>query len=60
MDEIVRNQRIDEFLHALEILCRGYDVSISHEDSQGSFILQKYEQSNMVWLKSAVRELEDA
>lgn len=57
MDETVKNQNIDSFLNELEVLCRKYDISIAHEDTQGGFIIQRYKHSNMIWLKAATREL---
>lgn len=48
-------EEIKDFLACLEKLCRAHNISISHEDIQGSFILEKYEQSNMEWIKNAIK-----
>jgi hypothetical protein len=48
-------EEIKDFLESLEKLCRAHNLSISHEDTQGGFILEKYEQSNMEWIKNAIK-----
>ena len=48
-------EEIKDFLNGLEDLCRAHNISISHEDIQGGFILEKYEQSNMEWIKNAIK-----
>lgn len=41
------------FLEEIEAICKKYDLSISHQDLQGAFIIEKYSDSNMEWLKDA-------
>jgi hypothetical protein len=44
-------KRVTYFLPALEKLCKKYNISISHEDGEGSFIFSEYDESLMKWLK---------
>ena len=37
----------------IEAICKKYDLSISHEDSQGAFEIEIYKQGNIDWLKTA-------
>lgn len=43
------------FFMELEHLLKKYNISISHEDAHGSFILEKFKQSNFEWLQEAIR-----
>lgn len=43
------------FLEEIEAICKKYDLSISHQDSQGAFIIEKYSDFNMDWLKDAIQ-----
>lgn len=45
--------KVDEFIGALEKVCRTYGLSISHEDTQGAFIIDLFDQSNIHWLQVA-------
>ncbi len=42
-----------DFLRELVALYRKYNVSISHEDSQGAFLLEKLTSSNIDWILGA-------
>lgn len=44
---------IDKFLEEIKILSKKYNLSISHEDTHGSFVIEKYSESNLDWLKNA-------
>lgn len=48
--------RAARFLNDLEELCIKYDISISHEDCQGAFILEPYNEKDIEWLRDAKRE----
>lgn len=41
------------FLYELEMLCRKYNISLTHEDSQGSFVLESFDETKLDWLMSA-------
>ena len=47
------DDRATNFLNDLEKLCYKYDISISHEDSQGAFILEPYAERNIERLRDA-------
>ena len=50
----------DRFLENIVALCKIYNLSLSHEDGQGSFIVEEYKEENIEWLKAAyVREEKD-
>lgn len=48
-------EEILDFFDGLEKLCRAHNISISHEDAQGGFVLEKYDQKNMEWIKNAIK-----
>lgn len=41
------------FLNDLDTLCKKYNLSISHEDYMGSFIIEKYDLNNIKSLGEA-------
>lgn len=41
------------FLEELCIICRRYNLSLAHEDTQGGFIVEHYSEHNEAWLKEA-------
>lgn len=52
------------FYKELIALYKKYNLSISHEDSQGSFIIENYNENNVDWImdaniKASVPELPD-
>lgn len=49
-DQIARRKA---FLSDVEALMRKHNVSISHEDGHGAFILDDFEESNLEWLRDA-------
>lgn len=46
-------EKLIKFMQELEALYKKYDLSISHQDSQGAFIIEKYSDFNMDWMKEA-------
>ena len=51
-------KKIEIFLKELTNLCKTYNLSIAHEDRQGSFIIEKYDKDNIAWLYSASKGYE--
>lgn len=47
------SQNVQEFLKAINAVCRTFNLSISHEDEQGAFIIEDYKPENIVWLNVA-------
>ena len=45
--------KVNEFLEEIIKLCKKYKLSISHEDTQGSFIIEEYSEKNIKWLQQA-------
>lgn len=52
----VDDKIIDEFLDELEDLYHKYGLSLSHQDKQGAFIIQKFDPDNVTWVRAASRE----
>jgi hypothetical protein len=50
----VENEQVDKFLQEIVSVCKKYGLSISHEDTHGSFIIEAYDESNIEWLMSAL------
>lgn len=47
------------FLDEIKEVCKYWDMSISHQDGHGAFILEPYNESNIDWLKYAQVEIYD-
>lgn len=47
----VEDAKIERFMRELYELCSGYDLIIEHEDKQGCFIINKF--NNFDWLRHA-------
>lgn len=45
--------KMTNFFDELDKLCLKYNLSISHEDGHGSFIIEEYKETNMNWLRNA-------
>ena len=41
------------FFKEIEDVCLKYNLSISHEDSHGGFIIEEYDKYNIDWLNCA-------
>lgn len=48
--------RYDDFIRQYEQLCIKTGITISHEDCQGSFILESFDSEDIEWLKNAIRK----
>lgn len=46
-------EKIEKFLDAYEKLCREHNISFSHEDEHGSFIIENFRQTNIEWARDA-------
>lgn len=45
--------RVSKFLFELNRLCEKHDMSISHEDGHGNFIIENYKSQNIEWMCQA-------
>ena len=45
--------KVDAFLKELEEVCQRHGFSLSHEDVQGGFIVEKYHKTLSEWLQEA-------
>ena len=43
------------FVDELIKVCKKFDMSLAHEDTQGAFKIEKYKEENIDWLKEAIR-----
>lgn len=46
----------DDFIRQYEELCIKTGITISHEDTQGSFILESFNNEDLEWVKDAKRK----
>ena len=53
-DEIEVPENIIKFLNEITEIYKKYNLSISHEDCQGAFIIEKYDEYNIKWLKNSL------
>lgn len=47
---------VSKFLEDIEKVCKAHDMSICHEDNHGGFLICKYNEDYMDWLKEAIWE----
>lgn len=55
--DIKTPKNIIKFLNEIECICKKYNLSISHEDSHGAFIIEKYDEYNIKWLRDCLLNL---
>ncbi len=53
-DVQIENDQVAAFLAEIVALCKKYGFSLGHEDTQGAFIVEKYDADNIQWLMEAV------
>ena len=49
----IRPEKIQKFINEIDSVCKKYNLSISHEDSQGGFIIDTYDKYYTDWLNGA-------
>jgi hypothetical protein len=49
----VENKEIDAFLDDIIKVCKKHNMSISHEDCHGAFIIENFDNHNEQWLRAA-------
>lgn len=50
-------ESVINFLNEIDNICKKYNFSICHEDSHGGFIIEKYDDFNIKWLKNCMLNL---
>lgn len=53
-----REERVKNFMKEYEALCKKYNLSLGHEDSEGGFILDEYKEDYVDWVKCAMKQWE--
>lgn len=56
MNKTTGYDRYDDFIKQYEELCIKTGITISHEDTQGSFILESFNSEDLEWVKDAKRK----
>ena len=54
-EEIEQPKEMKEFIDEIIKVMKKHNLSISHEDSHGRFIIEKYDEYNIRWLKNAMK-----
>lgn len=49
----MKHERFKDFLNDIVEVYKKHQLSLSHEDSHGGFIVEKYDPSNVDWLLEA-------
>ena len=50
----IENKEVDAFLREIVEVCKEHGFSLSHEDTHGAFVVEKYEEGNIQWLMDAM------
>lgn len=58
-ENIKTPESVINFLNEIDNICKKYNFSISHEDDHGAFILEKYHDYNIKWLRDCLLDLEE-
>ena len=58
-EEIETPEEVINFLNDIDNICKKYNLSISHEDGHGAFIIEKYDNYNIRWLKNCLLNIEN-
>lgn len=57
-EDIETPEEVIKFLNEIDKISKKYNLSISHEDGHGAFIIEKYDDYNIKWLKDCLLDLE--
>lgn len=58
-EEIETPKEVINFLNEIDNICKKYNFSISHEDGHGAFIIERYDNFNINWLKDCLLNIEN-
>ena len=52
-EKIEQPEEMRDFINEVIELMKKYNLSISHEDCHGGFIIERYDEYNIEWFKDA-------
>ena len=52
-DYVETSEELKRFFNDIENVCKKHGYSIGHEDEHGAFLIEKYSDDNISWLKDA-------
>ena len=55
-DKILKTTNVEKFLQDIDLVCMKHNLSISHEDGQGEFIIEGYNKYNIERLFHACKD----
>ena len=50
---------MENFLKDIDVVCKKHNLSISHEDYMGAFVIEEYNEDNIEWLFNATKSYKD-
>lgn len=53
-------EKMERFLEEIKMICKKYNLSISHEDGHGCFLIEEYNERNVEWLFDARKNYKDS
>jgi hypothetical protein len=53
------NKEIDLFIQEILALCKKHGFSIAHEDTHGSFVIEKYNDYDSEWFEAAMINIKE-
>jgi len=56
MHKKAENPAIDAFLAEIQDVCKKHGFSLTHEDTQGAFVIVPYDEEMVQWLNDAFDE----
>jgi hypothetical protein len=58
-EHIETPEKMLTFFDEIKAVCEKHNLSISHEDGHGGFIVTKFDENNIDWLSSADKDYDD-
>lgn len=52
-------ESMKKFIEDIDSVCKKHNLSISHEDYHGKFIIEEYSEANIEWLRTADKSYTD-
>ncbi len=54
-----KSSKVKDFIEDIVLLCKKYNVSISHEDTHGAFVIRDYNEENIKLFRNAFNDITD-